>query len=280
MSYGLADIVQQRRMIDQSVADDAFKRLSVRKLEALVGMAETAGCRRVQLLAYFDQASEPCGNCDNCINPPRVRDGTVQAQKALSCVYRTGQRFGAMHLIDVLLGRPTGRVATLGHERLSTFGIGGELAEQQWRAVFRQLVALGHLRADHEAYGALKFTDTARGVLKGETTVMLREQAAQPPGRKLGKAVKTGKGKGAAAAPIAVSVPSARLLEALRAWRRDVAREHGVPSFVVFHDSTLESIAALHPRTLDELHAIAGVGEKKLERYGKELLDIIVQNGA
>jgi len=274
MTYGLADIVQQRRMIDQSEADDAFKRLSIRKLEALVGMAETAGCRRVQLLAYFDQASAPCGNCDNCIRPPRVRDGTVQAQKALSCVYRTGQRFGAMHLIDVLLGRATGRIAKLGHDGLSTFGIGGELSEQQWRAVFRQLVALGHLRADHEAFGALKFNHTARGVLRGETTVMLREQAAQPSRRKPDKA-----GKGATAGSISASAPSARLLEALRAWRRDVAREHGVPSFVVFHDSTLESIAALHPRTLDELRGIVGVGEKKLERYGNKLLDMIMQNG-
>ena len=270
MTYGLADIVQQRRMIDQSGADEAFKRLSMRKLDALVGMAETAGCRRVQLLAYFDQASQPCGNCDNCLSPPRVRDGTIDAQKALSCVYRTGQRFGAVHLIDVLLGRATERVAKLGHDGLSTFGIGGDLNEKQWRAVFRQLVALGHLRADHEAFGALKFTDTARGLLKGETTVMLREQAVQPSRRKPGKA-----GKRAAAGFMPASAPSAGLLEALRAWRRDVAREHGVPAYVVFHEATLEGIAALRPRTLDELRAISGVGEKRLERYGNALLEIV-----
>jgi len=237
------------------------------QLEALVGMAETAGCRRVQLLAYFGEASRPCGNCDNCLSPPRVRDGTIDAQKALSCVYRTGQRFGAVHLIDVLLGRATERVAKFGHDRLSTFGIGGDLNERQWRAVFRQLVALGHLHPDHEAFGALKFTDTARGVLKGETTVMLREEAARPARRK------PGRGAGAGLAP--AGAPSAGLLEALRAWRRDVAREHGVPAYVVFHEATLESIAARLPRTLDDLRGISGVGEKKLESHGIALLDIV-----
>jgi len=267
MTYGLGDIVQQRRMIEESDGEDAFKRLSIRKLEALVGLAETAGCRRVQLLAYFGEASRPCGNCDNCLSPPRVRDGTIDAQKALSCVYRTGQRFGAVHLIDVLLGRATERVAKFGHDRLSTFGIGGDLNERQWRAVFRQLVALGHLHPDHEAFGALKFTDTARGVLKGETTVMLREEAARPARRK------PGRGAGAGLAP--AGAPSAGLLEALRAWRRDVAREHGVPAYVVFHEATLESIAARLPRTLDDLRGISGVGEKKLESHGIALLDIV-----
>src|ERR1700716_2771510 len=162
MSYGLADIVQQRRMIDESTADDAFKRASVRKLDALVGLGETAGWRRARLLAYFGEASGPCGNCDNCLNPPRVWDGTVAAQQALSCVYRTGQRFGAGHVIDVLLGRAEGRVSQLGHDRLSTFGIGADRDERQWRAVFRQLVALGHLRADGEAFGAVKLTQSAR----------------------------------------------------------------------------------------------------------------------
>ena len=279
MTYGLADIVQQRRMIEQSEADEAFKRLAARKLEALVGMAETAGCRRVQLLAYFGEGSEPCGNCDNCIHPPRVRDGTVQAQKALSCVYRTGQRFGATHLIDVLLGRATERVAKFGHTALSTFGIGGELDVKQWRAVFRQLVALGHLRADHEAYGALKFTDTTRSVLKGDTTVMLREEAPRPPRAKpLARGRPAKPGKGAAAESVPALAPSAGLLEALCTWRREVAREHGVPAYVVFHQNTLESIAARPPGTLDELRGVLGVGEKKLERYGSALLDIIARN--
>ena len=267
MSYGLADIVQQRRMIDESVADDAFKRASVRKLDALVGLAETAGCRRVQLLAYFGEASGPCGNCDNCLNPPRVWDGTVAAQQALSCVYRTGQRFGAGHVIDVLLGRATERVSQLGHDRLSTFGIGADRDERQWRAVFRQLVALGYLRADGEAFGALKLTPSSRQVLKGETSVMLREQAAPPARAK--------RGKKSAARETGTAAPDSALLRALRAWRLGVAREHGVPAFVVFHDSTLETIAALQPGTREALRGVSGVGEKKLERYGEALLEVV-----
>src|SRR5258706_4763605 len=252
MSYGLADIVQQRRMIDESVADDAFKRASVRKLDALVGLAETAGCRRVRLLAYFGEASGPCGNCDNCLNPPRVWDGTVAAQQALSCVYRTGQRFGAGHVIDVLLGRDTDRASHLGHDRLSTFGIAADRHERQWPAVFRQLAALGHLWADVDAFAALKLTQSSRQVLKGETSVMLREQAARPSRAKRGK-----KAAGAAA-------PDSALLRALRAWRLGVAREHGVPAFVVFHDGTLETIAALRPGTREALRGVSGGGEKKL----------------
>jgi len=273
MSYGLADIVQQRRMIDESVADDAFKRASVRKLDALVGLAETAGCRRVQLLAYFGEASGPCGNCDNCLNPPRVWNGTVAAQQALSCVYRTGQRFGAGHVTDVLLGRATERVSQLGHDRLSTFGIGAGRDERQWRAVFRQLVALGHLRADGEAFGALKLTPSSRQVLKGETSVMLREQAARPARVKRGK-------KTLARVAIGAAAPDSALLQALRAWRRGIAREHGVPAFVVFHDSTLETIAALQPGTREALRGVSGVGDKKLERYGEALLEVVRAHSA
>jgi len=272
MSYGLADIVQQRRMIDESVADDAFKRASVRKLDALVGLAETAGCRRVQLLAYFGEASGPCGNCDNCLNPPRVWDDTVAAQQALSCVYRTGQRFGAGHVIDVLLGRATERVSQLGHDRLSTFGIGADRDERQWRAVFRQLVALGYLRADGEAFGALKLTPSSRQVLKGETSVMLREQAAPPARAK--------RGKKSAARETGTAAPDSALLRALRAWRLGVAREHGVPAFVVFHDGTLETIAALRPGTREALRGVSGVGEKKLERYGEALLEVVRSHSA
>src|SRR6202521_1466044 len=178
MTYGLSDIVQQRRMIDESTGSEAFKRVSIGKLDALVGLAETGGCRRSRLLGYFGESpvAGNCGNCDNCLSPPIVRDGKVVAQKLLSCAYRTGQRFGAMHLIDVLVGRMTERVTQFGHDKLSVFGIGRELNEKQWRGVMRQLVAMGHLRADSEAFGALKLTESARGVLKGETEVMLREQ--------------------------------------------------------------------------------------------------------
>src|SRR6202161_970854 len=180
MAYALSDIVQQRRMIDESTGAEAFKRVSIGKLEALVGLAETANCRRARLLGYFGEhpKADKCGKCDNCLSPPRLRDGKVIAQKLLSCAYRTGQRFGAMHLIDVLIGRLTERVKQFGHDKLSVFGIGRELNEKQWRAVLRQLVAMGHLHADSEAFGALKLTESARAVLKGEAEVMLREQTA------------------------------------------------------------------------------------------------------
>src|SRR4030081_2808976 len=180
MAYGLSDIVQQRRMIEESSGSDTFKRVSIGKLDALVGLAETADCRRTRLLGYFGETpgAAKCGNCDNCLSPPNLRNGKVIAQKLLSCAYRTGQRFGAMHLIDVLVGRLTDRVKQFGHDRLSVFGIGRELNEKQWRAALRQLVAMGHLRSDSEAFGALKLTESARGVLKGETEVFLREQTA------------------------------------------------------------------------------------------------------
>src|SRR5436305_3988352 len=177
MAYGLSDIVQQRRMIEESSGSETFKRVSIGKLDALVGLAEAAGCRRARLLGYFGETLSParCGNCDNCLSPPQLRDGKVAAQKVLSCAYRTGQRFGAMHLIDVLVGRMTERVTQFGHDKLSVFGIGAELNEKQWRATIRQLVTMGHLRADSEAFGALKLSESARGVLKGETDVLLRE---------------------------------------------------------------------------------------------------------
>ena len=267
MACGLGDLVQQRRMIDESEADEAFKRLAVRKLDALTGLVETADCRRVRLLAYFGEAAEPCGNCDNCLNPPTLWDGTVAAQKALSCVYRTGQRFGAGHVIDVLLGHETERVVSLRHDRLSTFGIGAELNDRRWRALFRQLVALGHLRTDSEAFGALKLTDSARGVLKGELRVMLREEAAAP--------ARTKRRRTAAEKPGGLPPAARGLLEALRAWRLGVARQHGVPAYVVFHDATLETIAALKPRTPEQLRGVSGVGDRKLERYGAALLEIV-----
>src|SRR5438270_11334615 len=180
MAYGLSDIVQQRRMIDESAGSETFKRVSIDKLDALVGLAETVSCRRSRLLGYFGAtvAGPSCGNCDHCLSPPSLRDGKVAAQKLLSCVYRTGQRFGAMHLLDLLVARMTERVGQFGHDKLSVFGIGRELNEKQWRGVMRQLVAMGHLRSDSDAFGALKLTESARGVLKGETEVMLREPAA------------------------------------------------------------------------------------------------------
>jgi ATP-dependent DNA helicase RecQ len=270
MTYGLSDIVQQRRMIDESTGSDAFKRVSIGKLDALVGLSETAHCRRSRLLGYFGEtlSSSGCGNCDNCLSPPRVHDGKIVAQKLLSCVYRTGQRFGAMHLIDVLVGRLTERVKQFEHDRLSVFGIGRELNEKQWRTVLRQLVAMGHLRADSEAFGALKLTETARGVLRGETEVMLREQAAGSPNRAVRDKSRRGD-----LAPGKAGDPA--LHAALRAWRAEVARTRGVPAYVVLHDSTIDGIAAAHPTTLNELRGIAGIGDKKLEHYGQELIALV-----
>ncbi len=300
MTYSLSDIVTQRRMIDESEAEEVYKRVSGQKLDALVGLAETAGCRRVRLLAYFGEASEPCGNCDNCLNPPRTFDGTELAQKALSAVYRTGQRFGAGHVIDVLLGRETERALSLRHNALPTFGVGSSTPEAHWRTIFRQMVALGYLRVDSESFGALKLEDAARGVLKGETAVQLREESAAPKkargksrdrtgtrgaggasgaGGTRGYAAKSGSQSGSQAdAQIEDGTPEAMLFDALRNWRAAIAREHGIPAFVVFHDSTLAAIALRRPDSLTHLRAISGVGEAKLARYGVALLELIEEH--
>jgi ATP-dependent DNA helicase RecQ len=275
MAYGLSDIVQQRRMIEESTGAEAFKRVSIGKLEALVSLAETANCRRARLLGYFGETfgSGGCGNCDNCLSPPVLRDGKVIAQKLLSCAYRTGQRFGAMHLIDVLIGRMTDRVKQFGHDRLSVFGIGRDLNEKQWRAALRQLVAMGHLRPDSDAFGALKLTETARGVLKGETDVMLREQAPGSHNRATQSKSRRGDLASLPAGQGGASNPA--LVTALRAWRSDVARRHGVPAYVVLHDSTIDGIASARPATLDQLRGVAGIGDKKLEHYGAELIAMV-----
>jgi ATP-dependent DNA helicase RecQ len=275
MAYGLSDIVQQRRMIEESNGADTFKRVSIGKLEALVGLAETAGCRRTRLLGYFGETlgTARCGNCDNCLSPPVLRDGKVIAQKLLSCAYRTGQRFGAMHLIDILIGRMTERVKQFGHDRLSVFGIGRDLNEKQWRAALRQLVAMGHLRPDSDAFGALKLTETARAVLKGETEVMLREQV---PGSR--NRASRGKSRRGDLAPLPAGQGTAgnpALVIALRAWRSEVARRRGVPAYVVLHDSTIDGIAIARPKTLEQLRGVAGIGDKKLEHYGEELIAMV-----
>ncbi|HYW63468.1 MAG TPA: DNA helicase RecQ [Bradyrhizobium sp.] len=273
MALGLADIMQQRRMIEESTGAHAFKRVSMGKLDALVGLAETAGCRRARLLSYFGESfSGPCGNCDNCISPPALRDGRIVAQKLLSCAYRTGQRFGAMHLIDVLVGRMTDRVKQFGHEQLSVFGIGRELNEKQWRSALRQLIAMGHLKPDSEAFGTLKLTETSRGVLKGETEVWLREQAAGARNRASREKSRRGN-----LAPLqdASGARNPALVATLRAWRSEVARQRGVPAYVVLHDSTIDGIAAARPATLDQLRGIAGIGEKKLEHYGEDLIAVV-----
>ena len=270
MAYGLGDVVNQRRMIDASTAEVQFKRIASAKLDALLGLCEASSCRRVRLLAYFDEASAPCGNCDVCLEPPQVWDGTVAAQKALSCVYRTGQRFGAAYLIDVLLGKETERVQQWGHGALSTFGIGKELDEKVWRTVFSQLIAQGLLSVDHASYGSLKLAEASRAVLTGEQAVQLRQ-------------VQTGKPKAAAKRPAGQGArPSAGLDPAaaplwgrLRQWRAGIAKELGVPAYVVFHDATLAELARARPQSETALAQISGVGTRKLERYGAALLELL-----
>jgi len=266
MSYGLGDVVNQRRMIDASTAEPQFKRIASAKLDALLGLCEASSCRRVRLLDYFDEASAPCGNCDVCIEPPQVWDGTVAAQKALSCAYRTGQRFGAAHLIDVLLGRETERVAQWGHRELSTFGIGTDLDEKVWRTVFRQLIAQGLLDVDHAGYGALKLAEASRAVLAGAQAVHLRQVHSGKP---------KASAKRAAGRAGELDPASASLWQNLRAWRAGIAKELGVPAYVVFHDATLAELARERPQSEAALGQISGIGARKLERYGAALLELL-----
>jgi ATP-dependent DNA helicase RecQ len=279
MVYGLGDVVQQRRMIDQSGADQAYKRVQTGKLDALLGLCETAGCRRVRLLAYFGQDSGPCGNCDNCLNPPATWDATREAQMALSCVYRarraSGLNFGAGHLIDILRGSCGDKILQRGHERLSTFGIGAALSEAEWRAVFRQLIAFGYLAVDYAGFGALALTEASARVLKGQQTVMLRRYV------KPAKPAPDARDAAGRASPRADSIADldehqrARW-ERLRAWRGQTARADGVPAYVIFHDATLSGIARAAPATLDDLGQIPGIGARKLERFGEQLLALVV----
>jgi ATP-dependent DNA helicase RecQ len=268
MAYGLADAVQQRRMIEEGEADPAFKRLAHARLDELLAFCESAICRRQRLLAHFGEDSPPCGNCDLCLEPPQTWDGTQAARQALSCVYRTGQRFGAGHVIEVLLGRDSERLHQWGHQRLTTFGIGKDLSDREWRAVFRQLLALGLLSVDHEGHGALLLTEASRPLLKGETTLTLR----RPQARLRGK-IRGGETRRPAAAGT-LDAAALALFERLRGWRAETAKAHGVPAYVIFHDATLAGIAAARPGDIDQLQAIPGIGAGKLARYGEALLDL------
>ncbi|RKP43634.1 DNA helicase RecQ [Pararobbsia silviterrae] len=274
MAYGLGDVVQQRKMIDESDADEAHKRLSTAKLDALLGLCETAGCRRVRLLAYFGEGSQPCGNCDTCLNPPDTWDGTREAQMALSCVYRTmrasGFSFGAGHLIDILRGNKTERVTQHAHDQLTTFGVGAALGEPEWRAVFRQLVAYGLLAVDHLGHGALVLTGASRAVLKGEEQVTLRRYVKPVRSRQAGakSASRTDPTSG-------MSAHQRARWERLRAWRAETAKDDGVPAYLIFHDATLAELARNAPATIGELRGIPGIGARKLERFGEALLDVV-----
>jgi ATP-dependent DNA helicase RecQ len=284
MAYGLADVVNQRRMIDESPANEEFKRNQRGKLDALLTLAEAHDCRRVRLLAYFGEESSPCAAyqnaCDNCLNPPATWNATEAARKALSCIYRFhqhgGQRYGAGHLIDVLRGKATEKVEQRNHQSLSTFGIGADVSEAQWRVVLRQLIALGYLRTEGE-YSTLELTASAREVLRGDVQMLLRLPSETPKrggGSRTGKTTRGARTKDKAP-PIPLDAAANARFEALKAWRAEVAREHNLPAYVVFHDAHLAEMAQAMPDSLDALGQISGVGAKKLEAYGREILRVL-----
>jgi len=280
MIYGLGDVVQQRRLIDQSPSGEEHKRVSGAKLDALLGLCETVDCRRVRLLDYFGETSGACGNCDNCLTPPLEWDATEAARKLMSCIYRceqaSGFGFGAMQIIDVLTGQQTAKVEQYGHDRVSTFGIGKDLSALQWRAIIRQLVALRLLRVDFDRFNILQLTQAAREVLSGRKTLKLRK-----PSEKLPRQRKPRRGElSAVPARAALAGESGDVFQALREWRKGVAKEHGVPAYTVFHDATLQEIARVLPASLDGLRGISGIGATKLERYGEPLLKVVRERAA
>ncbi len=274
MAYGLQDVVNQRRMIDESPAAEEFKQVLRGKLEALLALAEATDCRRVRLLAYFGEKSQPCGNCDNCLHPPQTWNATEAARKLLSCIYRVqqagGAAFGAGHLIDILRGKRTEKVEQHGHEGLSTFGIGADLGESEWRSIARQLIAREAIRVDAEHFNTLRLGEAARPILKGEDQVFVRVQTAQPGGRG-----RTAARQRVVAAEATLTLAARETLAALKAWRAQVAREHNLPPFMIFHDATLRAIAELQPQRLAELEGISGLGQKKLQAYGAEVLRVV-----
>lgn len=279
MAYGLQDVVNQRRMIDESPAGEEFKQVMRGKLDALLALAEATDCRRVRLLGYFGEKSAPCGNCDNCMQPPAVWDGTDAARKLLSTIYRVQQAsgigFGAGHLMDILRGKKTEKVVQFGHDSLSTFGLGAELSEAQLRGVLRQLIATGAVGLNRvsldsgHSFDTLGLTEGSRAVLKGEVAVQLRESVSAPAAPKRSRRANV-------TAPAAASLDvdaQARFIN-LKAWRAEVAREHNLPAYVIFHDATLAAIAERAPQSLADLQGISGIGAKKLEAYGSDVLRV------
>ena len=280
LAYGLADVVQQRKLIETSDGDAAHRRRLAVHLDAMLALCETVQCRRGQLLGYFGETSAGgCGNCDTCLSPPQTWDGTIAAQKLLSAVYRLrnerGQKFGAGHVIDILLGKDTPRVSQHGHDSLTVFGVGTELREGEWRGVVRQLLAQGLLAVEPD-YGALVLTEASRGVLSKQRTVPLRREPDRP-----ARAARTPRAGGPAAGAAAAELPAAAagLFEQLRAWRAAAAKEQGVPAYVIFHDATLRQIATLRPAALAELAGVSGVGEAKLAKYGQQILGVVAAGG-
>jgi ATP-dependent DNA helicase RecQ len=284
MAYGLQDVVNQRRMIDESPASDEYKTVMRGKLDALLSLAEATDCRRNRLLSYFGEnagiASYRCNNCDNCLSPAVTWDATQAAQKLLSCIYRvqqaSGISFGAGHIIDILRGKTTDKMTQFAHHQLSTFGIGAEISEQQYKALLRQLIALGAVSVDAEHFNTLKLEPLAKSYLKGEHTVLLRE--AMPESVRKAKSGTRSEGKAKTKTPetlAALDSVAQQRFAALKAWRAEVAREHALPAYVIFHDATLLAMATAAPQTLAELSGISGLGAKKLEAYGEEVLRLL-----
>jgi ATP-dependent DNA helicase RecQ len=267
MVYGMGDLVMLRRIIEDSDADERFKRVEQQRLSAMLGYCETTECRRQVLLNYFgEDLPQPCGNCDTCLEPVETWDGTEVARKALSCVYRTGMRFGAHYLVDVLLGRDNARIRRFAHDRVSTYGIGKELTADQWKSVYRQLVAAGLLAVDTEGHGSLKLTEQSRPLLRGERGLRLRRDPDRRP--------VVGEGR-KPSDPFVLDAEASGLWERLRARRRDLAREQNLPPYVIFADATLQEMVRYRPRGEDELSRISGVGAVKLARYGNEFLQVL-----
>ena len=269
LAYGLQDVVQQRRMIADSEGSEAHRRTLTAHLDAMLALCETVQCRRMQLLAYFGETSTPCGNCDTCLSPPESVDGTVPAQKLLSTIVRLererGQRFGAGHLIDILLGKSTPRIVQNRHDEISTFGIGTDMSDQDWRGVVRQLLAQGLLAVNSDGYGTLVITPLSAEVLSGVRQVSLRKEVERPPKRSAKSRV----------AVANLPAEAVSVFDALRAWRASEAKEQGVPAYVIFHDATLREVATLRPASLEQLGTVTGVGETKLAKYGQGLLDVL-----
>lgn len=271
LCYGLGDVVLLKQMIEQSEAGEERKQLERGKLDHLLGYCESMQCRRQVLLAGFGETyPEPCGNCDNCLTPPASWDATIPAQKALSCVYRSGQRFGVGHLIDVLRGSENEKVRQQGHDKLSTYAIGRDLDARTWRSVFRQLVAASLLEVDSEGHGGLRLTDASRDVLTGRRQISMRRDAVS---------TSTGRERSAQRTGLSVLPQDLALFNALRGLRAELAREQNVPAFVIFHDSTLRNIAEQRPTSLDELARVGGIGGTKLSRYGPRLVEIVREEG-
>lgn len=270
MIYGLGDVIQQQRLIAESEANALYKQVTLRKLEAMLSLCETSTCRRVQMLSYFGETENtaPCGNCDICLNPPKIWDATVEVQKALSCVYRVGQNFGVRHLIDVLRGNLTDRVQEWHHDKLSTFGIGGDLPVKVWHSIFRQIVALGFLKPASVEYGALRLTELSREILKGQRRVFLhqRTKSNQSPGNSPSDELDN------------LDTSKRDLWNQLRIWRAATAKENGVPAYVIFHDATLMELVRLCPQNTHELSQVTGIGARKLEKYGSHLMAFFLAN--